>query len=310
MAMNLVLSAIPSVLTAPVLNGIVTIPEIHIEGIQARFVDHNSRRMLRQEFDVAEMSFATYVKAKEEGLPLIGLPVFTGRRFLQPCIAVSARSGIQSLSELAGKKIGVPQYWMTSSVWHRGFLQEEYGIRPESADWYTIAQERMESLRFPDDVRVERLDTDLSGLRSLLEAGEIDAVLSPKPLAMSPNLRSTFPDVSDEQKKYYMRTGMIPIMHFIVIREALEQQNPGLAAALCTAFENVKTGAYLRDASGIPLEMPIHNMTLDQWRQSFDSDPYPYGIEPNRRALELFLRYAYDQGLISRRFVPQELFVS
>ncbi|MHC2180832.1 4,5-dihydroxyphthalate decarboxylase [Paenibacillus sp. PvR052] len=310
MVMNLVLSAIPSALTSPILNGTVSIPEMNIEGVQAQFVDHNSRRMLRLEFDVAEMSFATYVKAKEEGFPLIGLPIFTGRRFLHPCIAVSERSGIQSVSELAGKKIGIPQYWMTSSVWHRGFLQEEYGLRPESVYWYTITEERMDSLRLPDDIRVERIDTDLLGLQSLLENGEIDAILSPKPIGPSPNIRSTFPDVSDAQKQYYLRTDMIPIMHFVVMREALEQQNPGLSAALCKAFENVKRQAYLRDTSGIQLEMPIHNMTFDQWMQTFERDPYPYGIEQNRRALEIFLGYAYDQGLVSRRFVPEELFVS
>jgi len=37
-------------------------------------------------------------------------------------------------------------------------------------------------------------------------------------------------------------------------------------------------------------------------------DWWPYGLEPNRKALETFLRYHHEQGLSRRLLRPEELF--
>jgi 4,5-dihydroxyphthalate decarboxylase len=40
----------------------------------------------------------------------------------------------------------------------------------------------------------------------------------------------------------------------------------------------------------------------------FGGDPFPYGIESNRPTLELFLRYAHEQGIAHRLASPEEIF--
>ena len=40
----------------------------------------------------------------------------------------------------------------------------------------------------------------------------------------------------------------------------------------------------------------------------FGADPYPYGIEANRAAVETFLRYAHRQGLTSEPVKLETLF--
>ena len=39
-----------------------------------------------------------------------------------------------------------------------------------------------------------------------------------------------------------------------------------------------------------------------------NGDPWPYGLEPNRRTLEPFLTYCDEQGGTERRLKPEELF--
>jgi len=101
--------------------------------------------MIAGKYDIAEMSMATYVQARARGLDLLALPVFMGRRFLQPCVAFAKNSTIGSPSELRGKRIGLPQFWMTSSMWHRGLLEHEYGVPATQVEWVTTQPERLDA---------------------------------------------------------------------------------------------------------------------------------------------------------------------
>ena len=40
----------------------------------------------------------------------------------------------------------------------------------------------------------------------------------------------------------------------------------------------------------------------------FGADPWPYGLEPNRKTPAAFLRYHHEPGLSRRLFAPEELF--
>jgi 4,5-dihydroxyphthalate decarboxylase len=309
--MKITLSAIPAALTMPVLDGTAALEGLDINPFKAQSVDRNSRQMLDQQFDVAEMSFATFLKAKEDGLPLIGLPIFTGRRFLQPCISFSGRAGIASPSELSKRKVGLPQYWMTSSVWHRGLLLHEYGVKAEDIYWQTTTRERLATLQFPPGVNVETKESDLQGLRNMLIAGEVDAVLSPRPVNpqdIKSGVAVPSGDMIDIQRDYYQRTKILPIMHFVVMRQGLEAEYPGLAKRIYNSFAQAKDLAYSGAYTAMPLESPIHGETFEQSKDFFNGDPWPYGLEKNNYVLEVFLEYAYEQGLVKRRFKVEELF--
>jgi 4,5-dihydroxyphthalate decarboxylase len=131
--------------------------------------------MLNVEFDISEMAIATFAKAREQGVPVVGLPIFTsGRRFLQAGFQVAARSGIKDLAALRGRTVCAPQYWMSSSIWQRQILQQMYGVAAEDMTWVTLQPERMSALRIPSDVEY-RLDTSGRSARELAELGEIES---------------------------------------------------------------------------------------------------------------------------------------
>src|SRR5487761_1495035 len=106
--LELSLSVLPTPLTQPVLTGDMPVEGVELHAQEAKSVDDNSRRMLGLGFDVGEMSLATYVKAREQGIPLVSLPLFTGRSFLQGAITVSPRANLHDPSELRGKRVGLP----------------------------------------------------------------------------------------------------------------------------------------------------------------------------------------------------------
>src|SRR6266516_7198383 len=120
---------------------------VHPEGIDLIYhellVEETFFRMLRnREFDAAEMSLSSYcVSLMRDDPAFIAIPVFPSRFFRHSCIFVSAKSGIGEPKELAGKRIGVPEYQMTAPVWIRGILQDEYGIDPARCEYWTGGEE-------------------------------------------------------------------------------------------------------------------------------------------------------------------------
>ncbi len=177
---ELTMQLVAGELTDPILAGEVAVKgDVQFTVTAGTSVDGNSRQMLSGAFDVAEMSFATYLKAREpEGRDLIGLPIFTGRGFLQPGLLVSTASGITRPEDIAGRRVGVPQFWMTSSVWHRGILLQQHGVKAGAVEWYTASEERFEGVTFPPGVKINRLAEDIQP-NAALEQGLVDVVMVP-----------------------------------------------------------------------------------------------------------------------------------
>ena len=284
-------------LTDPMIAGAVAVQgDVKFAITAGTSVDANSRQMLGGAFDVAEMSFATFLKARELGRDLIGLPIFTGRGFLQPGLLVSVASGITRPEDIASRRVGVPQFWMTSSVWHRGILLQQHGVRAETVEWFTAAEERFEGVTFPPGVKINRLAEGVNP-NAALEGGLVDAVMVPPRGArgpMRPGTRSPYPDLAEAQRTYFAKTGVFPIMHFVVMRESVHRKLPWLAAALQTAFLESKRQA--EKAGAIP--PPIAN---EKWE---------FGLTENARALDTFLGFAREQGWMSDKLTLADCFVT
>lgn len=299
MANKVSLSLVRSPLTAPVLDGAVAIDGITPEIHEANSVNRNSREMLDGAYDVAEMSLATYFKAREDGLDFTGLPIFTGRRFVHSGIHTRPGAGIDSPARLAGRRVCVPQYWMTSSVWHRVLLAQEYGVGADRVHWVTTGPERLKSAGYPPGVDVTCADGKLPG--ELLADGTVDAVLVPKRggrMIGDAAYETPFADVIAAQCDSFAATGVFPIMHFIVMRGSLAERSPSLAAALCAAFVAAKASAMADEAGLEDMEPPVWGEKVSASLPLFDGDAWPYGIDANRRTLEVIRESLVEQGLI------------
>lgn len=303
---------LPSVLTKPILEGEVRPKGLKLEIREGKSMDALSRSMLNLEFDIAEMSIATYSKAREQGIPLIGLPLFTsGRRFMHSGLQFAARAGIRDPSELRGRTVAVTQYWMSAAIWQRQLLQEMYGVAPNEMSWVTLRAERLEVLRIPSGVK-HRMDTSGRSVRELAEAGEIDASLSPGghlPPDTPDPLFPAFPNPLAAQRAYYERTGVFPIVHITVIKQDLVGRHPEIVGNLCDAYLRAREIARARPTPDSTDSSAGGEVTKDLL-EIVGSDPWTYGVRLNRKPLEAFLATAYAQQLVSRKLTVDELFVS
>ena len=91
------------------------------DGIELNYlnlvVEETFFRMLRyREFDAAELSLSSYcVSLMRDDPAFIAIPVYPSRSFRHNTIVVSAKSGIKEPRDLAGKRIGNPEYQLTAT---------------------------------------------------------------------------------------------------------------------------------------------------------------------------------------------------
>src|SRR5918999_1619546 len=112
------------------------------------------RRMVRDlEYDVSEMALTTYLVAKEHGVAFTALPVFLVRGLHHGAIQVAAGSGIRNPKDLEGRRVGVNRgYTVTTGVWARAVLSDEYGVDLDAVTWVLSGDEHVEAYRAPDNV--------------------------------------------------------------------------------------------------------------------------------------------------------------
>ncbi len=271
-----------------------------------------------REWDVSEMSFGKYVSLiSQDDKTLTAIPVFPSRVFRLSSIYVRKDGQVKKPKDLAGKRVGIPEWAQTASVYTRGYLVHEIGIPLSEIDWYQAGVNepgRVEkvTLQLPKGVRYTSVpDRSLS---EMLQRGDLDAVMSarpPTPFSQSdPGIVRLFADFKKEEQAYWQKTGVFPIMHLIALRRAVLDRHPWVAMNLFNAFEEAKRRSLSRalDATGSFFPIPWGFDYANQSQALFGGDFWPYGIEPNRATLEAFLKFAFEQGLCHRHLAVEELF--
>jgi 4,5-dihydroxyphthalate decarboxylase len=268
-----------------------------------------------REFDIAELSMGKYAALCAQGSKeVVAIPVFVSRAFRHSSIYVRSGSGIAAPADLKGKRIGIPEWAQTASVYSRGMLEHEYGVPLSSIDWVQAGVnepgrvEKVE-LSLPPSIRYRAAPE--KSLNGMLLSGELDAVLSARPPnGLGQGIERLIPDYRPHEEAYYRKTGIYPIMHVLVMRGPVFEHNPWLAMNLYKAFEEAKNRSVARmaDITASRAPMPWLFDTCERLRSLFGGDFYPYGLEPNRRTLDAFLEYAFEQGVCKRRLAPEDLF--
>jgi 4,5-dihydroxyphthalate decarboxylase len=283
-------------------------------------VEETFFRMLRhREFDCSEMSLSSYVASLDrDEPPFIAIPAFPSRFFRHSCIFVSARSGIRKPEELKGRRVGVPEYQMTAPVWIRGILSDDYGVSVTDVEHFSGGEEepgRDEKIKLdlPASIRVRPIGPAQT-LSQMIAAGEIDALVTaraPSSFERQPDkVQRLFPNYVEEEKAYFRRTRIFPIMHTVVIRRDVYARNRWIAQSLYKALVAAKAKALelYRQTAALPAMLPWFVAHVEEARREMGEDWWPYGLSPNRHVLDTFLRYHHEQGLSKRRFAPEELF--
>ena len=140
-----------------------------------------------REWDVSEMSFAKFVSVMSGDAPdIIGLPVFTSRMFRLASIYVNANGPVKSGADLAGKRIGVPEWAQTAAIYTRGWMTDELGIPLSGVTWVQAGlnepgRREQVKLKLPDGITL--VSEPEKSLRDMLRDGEIEAMFSARPPA-------------------------------------------------------------------------------------------------------------------------------
>lgn len=298
---------------------------IQPEGIDLRYIAIQSSpeifaRMIKtHSFDVAEMSLAHYFIMRLRGeFPFIAMPVFPSRVFRHGYIFVNRNAGVATAKDLEGRRVGVQEYRQTAGVWVRGILQHEFGVDLDTVKW---VEGGVNEPRAPDadmDLRPTRaLDLEIipgdGTLNDMLEAGEIDAYYGarrPDALEGGHNVVRLFPDYRELEKAYYRKTGFHPIMHTLVIREALFREQPWMAESLFKACEASKAWALkqMKYSGAQRLMLPWLYDEIAEMEELMGRNAWAYGLEPNRAILEAFMQYLVEQHFLERTSPIDDLF--
>lgn len=271
-----------------------------------------------REWEVSEMSMAKFTSLiSQNDRSLIAIPVFPSRVFRHSSIYVRRDGPVREPKDLAGRRVGLPEWAQTAAIYSRGFLAHQFGLDIREVEWVQAGvnepgRAEKVSLSLPEGVRLTpRPDKSLNGM--LLDK-EVDAILTAHaPQAFEeghPDIVRLFEDYRALEDAYWRDTGVFPIMHAIVVRAPVLERFPWVAANLMKAFEEAKRRSFARfdeiTASRYPI--PWMQSIVEDARATFGGDLFPYGVEPNRKTLETFLAYAHEQGVCHRLVSVDELF--
>jgi 4,5-dihydroxyphthalate decarboxylase len=241
------------------------------------------KRVVRDmEFDVAELAIVTFLIAKAHGKPLALLPAVVAARFQHPFLAYNAARGPLAPESLAGKKIAIRSFSVTTGAWLRSILWHDHGVHPDTLQWITLDEPHVAEFRDPANV------TRVSGgkdMVAMLRDGDVDAAVLGEGLPKEDWCRPLITDPAAAAVDWHKRNGAIQINHMLVVRESLLQQHPQAVRDIYGAFAQSRDIALAAGAA-----------------------PLPFGFEANRRNLDVAIDCAHEQGLIPRRYAVEELF--
>jgi 4,5-dihydroxyphthalate decarboxylase len=125
-------------------------------------------------------------------------------------------------------------------------------------------------------------------LVDMLLAGEIDAAIVGDGPPSDPRIRTLLPDPAAAARAWHAKHGAIQVNHLVVVKESLARSNPQAVREIYRLLVDSKR------AAGLP--------------KPGELDLNPFGVEANRRNLEIAIDCCYRQGLIPRLFPVGELF--
>jgi 4,5-dihydroxyphthalate decarboxylase len=258
-------------------------PRLAFDFADVKTPNHAFKRVVRElEFDVAELAIGTYLTARAHGKPLVLLPAVVRGKFQHESIVCRADQPLAP-ADLAGRRVGIRSYSVTTVAWVRGILQNDYGVDLARVRWVTFEDAHVAEVNDPPGFERAAAGKDPM---AMLVAGELDAAVLTGANLKDPRVRPVIASPDDAARSWHQRYGAVPINHMVVIKAPTLQTHPWLAQETFRLLAEARNAA---PAKGGP-------------------DAFPFGVEPNRRSLELIIKYSAQQGLIPRPYEVDELF--
>jgi 4,5-dihydroxyphthalate decarboxylase len=266
---------------------------------------HAFRRMVRElAYDVTEMAFTTYLAARAHGKPFTALPVFLVRGFHHGAILRAAPAGITP-ADLEGQRVGVNRgYTVTTGVWARGILADEYGVDLSRVTWVLSGDEHVAEYVPPSNVVPVPPGKDVP---AMVAAGELAAGIG---IPAGPDVTPLIPDAEEAGYRALRERGHYPINHLVVVRDELLARHPDLAASLFEAYAESKRRYVTALADGAIAEPGRSEHMYRRVAEITGADPMPYGIAPNQAMIDQLIRHAVDQKILDAPVTARDIFAA
>lgn len=241
------------------------------------------KAMVREnQYEAGELAIITYLQARAWGYPFVMLPAPISGRFQHHCIGFNRELAELEPRDIEGRKVGVRTYSQTTGLWVRGILQHEYGVDLDKVTWMTIEDAHVAD--YHDPANCQRLPAG-SKLADMMMRGELAAAILGGDMPKDdPRVQTLIPDPHNAAKAWYQREGVIPINHVFVVRKELSKERPDVVRE-------------------------IYRMIVDSRKFAPESATRPpFGLEANRKGLQLAIDWSYEQKIIPRRLPVDELF--
>ncbi len=306
----------------PLASGEVTIPGAELKVTLDLNVPRVFGALYSGQVDVSEMSLAELIYYTSRGkAEFMGIPVFPSRVFRHGHIFYNTKSGIEGPSDLNGRKIGFQRWVQTAGVWMRGILTDHYGVSPEKTPWYVASTHHWDDgsedeIQPRDGSVIHRYSTSsvtgADNAHRALPDGEVDAIgvteVQAPALLANPSVRRVFEDFHAEERSYYERTRIFPIMHVLAMRKSLADEHPDLPGELFAAFSQSKRQVQQRMGAIPSWTLAWKDRYLDLERETFGGDLWPFGVAANKHVVDTFIGYCYNQGIAAKHLEARDLF--
>jgi 4,5-dihydroxyphthalate decarboxylase len=235
-------------------------------------------------FDCGELAIVTFLQAKSYGLPYVLLPATVLGRGQLHTVAYNSERGAMKPSDLNGRKFGVRSYTQTTGIWVRGILAESYGVDWSKVEITTMEDPHVEQYKDPPFVKRAPATKQLP---QMLIDGEVDAALIGDNFP-DPRFKTLIPDAKAANDEWAKAHGGVPVNHMVIVREKIAKERPDVVEEIFRLFKAARD--------------------LDTSAPKGALDPYRFGVEANRAALERIIDYSVKQQMIPRKFTVDELF--
>ena len=259
---------------------------VTLEFQGAKTANQSFKPMIREgRFDVGELAIVTFLQAKAWGKPLTLLPAAVVGRFQHSCISYNCTKGDITPKQLEGKRVGVRAYTQTTGAWVRGILQHEYDVDLSKVHWSTYEDPHV--AEYEDPAFLSRFDPKGRTMEQLmLDDDMFDAVIIGGPIPNEPRAKTLIPNVEQAALDWHRKTGAVTVNHYFVVSDEVAKR-PDVVREIFRMLQETKKA----------MPAPAHGVDL-----------HPFGLENNRRNLELIIQYAWEQKLLPRKMTVDELF--